>query len=128
MSSGDTTPFGPAPVEPGVSARTANLAANAALQEALRPSREHIERIVRSLGATGDVPGLMDGVVTVPEVFCALTVPGFEFPRSDAPDSLHSRNRPPITRCGRARSAARRLTLTPASPSGPFLGSPESSR
>lgn len=89
MSSGDTTPFGPAPVEPGVSARTANLAANAALQEALRPSREHIERIVRSLGATGDVPGFMDGVVTVPEVFCALTVPGFEFPRSDAPDSLH---------------------------------------
>jgi MGT family glycosyltransferase len=88
MSSGDTTPFGPAPVEPGMSAKTANLAANAALQEALRPSREHIERIVRSLGATGDVPGFMDGVATVPEVFCALTVPGFEFPRSDAPDSL----------------------------------------
>ncbi len=89
MASVDTTPFGPAPVEAGADAETVNLAANAALQTALEPSREHLERVVRTLGATAEVPGFMDGVVTMPEVFCSLAVPEFEFPRTDAPASLH---------------------------------------
>ena len=44
---------------------------------------------MRQLGATAPVPATFEGIVTVPDLFASLTVPGLEFPRSDAPDSLH---------------------------------------
>ena len=31
----------------------------------------------------------MDGIYTVPDALAALTVPGFEFERGDAPDTVH---------------------------------------
>lgn len=89
LPSADTGPLGPVPPGPDGDARAANRAANAALAAALEPSRQQIEEVLRSLGATGPVPSFWEGVVTVPEVFAALTVPGLEFARSDAPASLH---------------------------------------
>lgn len=89
ISSADTTPSGPAPVASGGDARAANLAANAEVQASLEPSRRRIEAAVRALGATGQVPSPFEGIVTVPDVFASLTVPGLEFLRSDAPASLH---------------------------------------
>ena len=88
MPSADTTPYGPVPPGPDGEAAAANLAANQALQDSLEPSRRHIEGIVRALGATAVVPPFMAGTATLPDLFCALTVPELEFERSDAPDTL----------------------------------------
>jgi UDP:flavonoid glycosyltransferase YjiC (YdhE family) len=88
LPSADTTPMGPLPPGPDGDARAANRAANAQYLAMLEPSRLRIEAAVRSLGATAPVPGFVDGIITVPEIFAALTVPGLEFERSDAPDSL----------------------------------------
>ena len=89
LPSADTTPMGPLPSGPDGDARTANRAANAQYLAAVEPSRERIEAAVRSLGATASVPTFVEGIVTVPEVFASLTIPGLEFERTDAPDSLH---------------------------------------
>lgn len=89
ISSADTTPSGPAPAGPTGDARSANRAANAQVQASLEPSRRRIEAAVHALGATDQVPSPFDGIVTVPDVFASLTVPGLEFDRSDAPASLH---------------------------------------
>lgn len=89
VPSDDTGPFGPVPPAPGEDARAANRAANAALEAVLEPSQRRVEAAMRALGATAAVPAISRGMFTVPEVFAALTVPGLEFKRSDAPDSLH---------------------------------------
>lgn len=89
LPSDDTGPLGPVPPGPGGDARAANRAANAAFDAALEPSRRRVEAAMRALGATAAVPAIAEGMFTVPEVFAALTVPGLEFERSDAPDSLH---------------------------------------
>ncbi len=89
LASDDTTPFGPAQPGPEGDVRAANRAANEDFQASLEPCRERIEQAVRRLGATEPVASVFDGMVTVPDVFASLTVPGLEFGRSDAPDSLH---------------------------------------
>ncbi len=89
LSSADTTAFGPLPGEPGDDVRAATRAANAGLAEALRPSTDHLREVLSSLGCTEIIPTCSDAVVTVPQVFAELSVPEFDFPRSDAPDSLH---------------------------------------
>jgi UDP:flavonoid glycosyltransferase YjiC (YdhE family) len=89
LPSEDTTPLGPVPAGPDGDARAANRAVNAQFAEMTEPARARIESALRSLGATDPVPGIFDGVVTVPEVFASLTVPGLEFARGDAPSSLH---------------------------------------
>jgi UDP:flavonoid glycosyltransferase YjiC (YdhE family) len=89
LASRDTTFFGPVPVGPGEDAAAANLAANAEFAGAMQPTRDRLNEILRSLGATETFPVFVDGIITVPDATAALTVAGFEFPRSDAPDSLH---------------------------------------
>ena len=89
LSSRDTTFFGPVPVGPGEDGHAANLAANAEFAGATQPTRDRLNELLRSLGATETFPAFVDGIITVPDAAAALTVPGFEFPRSDAPDSLH---------------------------------------
>lgn len=89
LSSEDAGPMGPVPPGPDGDAGAANRAANAAFHGPLEPSRLRIEAAVRGLGATDPVPSFLEGIVTVPEAFAALTVPGLEFERSDDPDSLH---------------------------------------
>jgi UDP:flavonoid glycosyltransferase YjiC (YdhE family) len=89
LGSRDTTFFGPVPVGPGEDAAAANLAANAEFAAAMQPTRDRLNEILSSLGATETFPPFVDGIITVPDATAALTVDGFEFPRSDAPDSLH---------------------------------------
>ena len=89
LSSSDTTPLGPLPPGPDGDAVAAVRAANAQFAASVEPTRRRIEAAVRSVGATQAVPAFFDGLVTVPDAFAALTVPGLEFERSDAPDTLH---------------------------------------
>lgn len=88
LSSVDTAIFGPVPPGPGQDRHAGNIAANAGLAAATEPTRLHIEAIVRSLGATGEVPPFADGVATVPEIFAGLSVSAFDFPRSDLPRTV----------------------------------------
>jgi UDP:flavonoid glycosyltransferase YjiC (YdhE family) len=89
LGSDDTTFFGPVPVGPGQDQKAANRAANAEFSGAMRPTQERLNEVPLSMGATGTFPAFTDGIITVPDVTVALTVPGFEFERSDAPESLH---------------------------------------
>jgi UDP:flavonoid glycosyltransferase YjiC (YdhE family) len=88
LSSDDTSFFGPVPVGPGEDQKAANRAANAQFAAMFQPTQDHLAKVLRSLGTTEDCPGFVDGVFTVPDGSAALTVPGFEFERGDAPDSV----------------------------------------
>jgi UDP:flavonoid glycosyltransferase YjiC (YdhE family) len=88
LSSDDTSFFGPVPVEPGEDQKAANRAANAQFAAMFQPTQDHLAQVLRSVGTTEDCPGFVDGVFTVPDASAALTVPGFEFERGDAPDSV----------------------------------------
>lgn len=89
LGSDDTTFFGPVTVGPGEDGKAANRAANAAFAQAMLPTQERLNEVLRSMGATREFPSFVDGIITVPDATAALTVPGFEFDRSDAPESLH---------------------------------------
>jgi MGT family glycosyltransferase len=89
LSSDDTTFFGPVPTGPGEDRKAANRAANAQFAAMMRPAQDRLDEVLRSLGATESCPPFGDALVTVPDTAAALTVPGFEFDRSDAPDSVH---------------------------------------
>jgi MGT family glycosyltransferase len=88
LSSDDTTFFGPVPVGPGEDQKAANRAANAQFAVAMQPTKDRLDTVLESLGATKDCPAFVDCIVTVPDAAAALTVPGFEFERGDAPDSV----------------------------------------
>jgi UDP:flavonoid glycosyltransferase YjiC (YdhE family) len=88
LSSDDTSFFGPVSVGPGEDQKAANRAANAAFAAMFQPTQDHLAEVLRSVGTTQDCPGFVDGVFTVPDASAALTVPGFEFERGDAPDSV----------------------------------------
>lgn len=89
LPSTDASPLGPLPAGPDGDAAAANLAAGAALNASLEPARARIEREVRALGATAPVPAVFDALYTIPDVLAVLSVPGVEFERSDAPNSIH---------------------------------------
>ncbi|WP_194894220.1 nucleotide disphospho-sugar-binding domain-containing protein [Catenulispora pinisilvae] len=89
LSSQDTTFFGPVPVGPGQDPKAANRAANAEFAAAMRPVQDRINELLHTLGAQQTFPAFVDGIITVPDRTAALTVPGFEFDRGDAPDSVH---------------------------------------
>ncbi|MFJ2158073.1 nucleotide disphospho-sugar-binding domain-containing protein [Streptomyces sp. NPDC087856] len=89
LSSDDTTMFGPVPVAPGDDQKAANRAGNAQFAAMMRPTQDLLAQVLQSLGATAELPTFLDAVVTVPDATAALTVPGFEFERTDAPDSVH---------------------------------------
>ncbi|MDH6218064.1 nucleotide disphospho-sugar-binding domain-containing protein [Streptomyces pseudovenezuelae] len=89
LSSDDTTFFGPAPVAPGDDQKAANRAGNAQFAMMMQPTQDRLADVLHSLGATETFPVFVDGVATVPDATAALTVPGFEFERGDAPDSVH---------------------------------------
>jgi len=89
LGSDDATFFGPAPVEPGGDQKAANRAANAQFASMLQPTQDRLTEVLYSLGATKDPPVFVDGIFTVPDAIAALTVPGVEFERNDAPETLH---------------------------------------
>jgi hypothetical protein len=88
LSSDDTTFFGPVPVGPGDDQKAANRAANAGFAAMMQPAQDRLAEVLRSLGATEACPPVFDAIVTVPDATAALTVPGMEFERGDAPDSV----------------------------------------
>lgn len=89
LSSDDATFFGPAPAGPDGDQKAANRAANAQFAQMMQPTQERLGELMRSVGATKICPTFTDAISTVPDATAALTVPGVEFDRSDAPDSLH---------------------------------------
>lgn len=89
MPSEDTTALGPLPAKDGEDPGAANQRFNAQMAAMLEPARARVEAALRGLGASDPVPSIFQGVFTVPQTFAALTVPGLEFARSDAPASLH---------------------------------------
>jgi hypothetical protein len=89
LSSDDTTFFGPVPAGPDGDRKAANRDANAQFAGMLQPTQDRLEALLESLGATRDLPVFVDGVFTIPDATAALTVPGVEFARGDAPASLH---------------------------------------
>ncbi|GIJ49285.1 glycosyl transferase [Virgisporangium aliadipatigenens] len=89
LSSDDTTPLGPAPVGPGEDRVAANRAANAAFAAAATPTLERLNEVLAELGATEKAESWHDEIVLRPDQTAVLTVPGFEFARSDLPGHVH---------------------------------------
>lgn len=89
LSSDDTTFFGPVPAGPGEDPASGNRAANAAFAAMMRPAQDRLDEVLASVGTTRPCPMFVDGVFTLPDATAALTVPGVEFSRRDAPGSLH---------------------------------------
>lgn len=88
LPSRDTTPFGPVPVPPGADPVAANEAANVVGEAGFAPVRDYVQKIVASLGGQLPDSGYTSLAYLLPDVFAQLTVPQFEFPRSDLPDSI----------------------------------------
>jgi UDP:flavonoid glycosyltransferase YjiC (YdhE family) len=89
LSSEDTTFFGPVPVGPGEDSKAANRAVHAEFAAAMRPTDDRVKEVLTDLGADGSVPTFTDAVYTLADETVVLTVPGFEFERSDLPDNVH---------------------------------------
>jgi UDP:flavonoid glycosyltransferase YjiC (YdhE family) len=92
ISSDDSTFFGPVPVPGGdaEAGKAANRAANAQFAAALTPTRERMSELLQQMGATEPfTESFVDGTYTAPDATAVLTVPGFEFQRSDLPASIH---------------------------------------
>ena len=88
ISSDDTTPMGPIPGITGAEARLAHRAANAGMTASVEPARLRLEEHVRALGGTAPVHPFMQTTLDTPDVFASLSVPEFDFPRSDDPPHL----------------------------------------
>ena len=87
--SDDTTPFGPAPAPEGSDQVEANRAMNAGLAAAVAGASQHIEKIVLSTGGSSfSLPNIFADLYAEPDLLAQLTVPEFEFPRSDLPEGL----------------------------------------
>ncbi|MDQ0364374.1 nucleotide disphospho-sugar-binding domain-containing protein [Catenuloplanes indicus] len=87
--SDDATPFGPAPAPEGTDPVEATRAMNAGLAAALADASRHVVDLVEGLGGTGfTITNWWESMYTMPDTFVQLTVPEFEFDRSDLPDGL----------------------------------------
>ncbi|WP_105969984.1 glycosyltransferase [Streptomyces geranii] len=85
LLSEDAPPLGlaMAPVT-GEQARVQHRAMNAKVRELFADTQRHLEENFGESGA--ELPGFfLDSMVTVPDHYLQLTVPGFEYPRGDAP-------------------------------------------
>ncbi|GIJ48207.1 glycosyl transferase [Virgisporangium aliadipatigenens] len=89
LSSDDTTYFGPVKVGPGADQRAANRAANAAHAADLGPTQQRLNALLSTLGATARSARIGDEIVTLADATAVLSVPGFEFARSDLPGNVH---------------------------------------
>jgi len=89
LDSDDTTFFGPVPVRPGEDQKAANRAANAQFRALLKPSDDRADEVLAELGGAPLTSPFIDALYTMADATAVLTVPGLEFGRDDAPDSLH---------------------------------------
>lgn len=88
IASNDSTFFGPVPVGPGEDPKAANRAANAQFAAGMEPTRDRLNVLLRELGAAATEKGFVDFAYSVAESTAVLTVPGFEFERSDLPETI----------------------------------------
>ena len=88
LSSEDTTFFGPVPVGPGEDPKAANRVANAQFQAAIRPADNRAGELLMELGAARPTSPFLDAIYTLPDQTAVLSVPGFEFERSDLPGNV----------------------------------------
>jgi UDP:flavonoid glycosyltransferase YjiC (YdhE family) len=89
IASDDTTFFGPVPVGPGEDPVAANRAANAQFSTAMAPTADRLNEVLREMGAAESTEGFIDFVYKLADATAVLTVPGFEFHRSDLPGTIH---------------------------------------
>ena len=89
ISSDDTAPFGMG-VHPDATTdgRVRNRVLHAEAREHMRPVQEALDDVLRSLGATETAPYLYDARVRLTDAYLNLSVPSYEYPRSDAPGNL----------------------------------------
>lgn len=89
LSSVDTAPFGMGiPPRDGVIGRTRNRFLNLMVKDVvLRRPQQLIDRFVREMTGSGLGVYFMDWAVHA-DRYVQLTVPGFEYPRSDLPDNV----------------------------------------
>ncbi|WP_157849872.1 MULTISPECIES: glycosyltransferase [Streptomyces] len=86
LPSVDTAPFGPGlPPLPGEEGRARNRALQEEADRRAEPLRRYTEKVYAELGVEAPRGPRGLAAVTVPDHFLQLTVPGFEYPRSDAP-------------------------------------------
>ncbi|GAB7187338.1 macrolide family glycosyltransferase [Kitasatospora sp. Ki12] len=89
LPSVDTAPFGLAlPPLPGEEGRARNRALQEEADRRGEPLRAYAEKVYEGLGVRLPEGPRGRAVVTVPDHFLQLTVPGFEYPRSDAPEGF----------------------------------------
>ncbi|MFJ2399572.1 glycosyltransferase [Streptomyces sp. NPDC087843] len=88
FESADTAPFGPGLPPPSTEQERAQYAAmKPAVREALADAQHHLEKIFESMGVS--LPDFFrNSMVTVPDQWLQLTIPSFEYPRSDAPSGF----------------------------------------
>jgi UDP:flavonoid glycosyltransferase YjiC (YdhE family) len=89
LNSEDTTFFGPVPVGPGDDPKAANREANALFRAALRPVDRRADEVLAGMGALLLASAWIDTIYTIADETAVLTVPGFEFERSDLPGNVH---------------------------------------
>jgi UDP:flavonoid glycosyltransferase YjiC (YdhE family) len=89
LSSEDTTFLGPVPVGPGEDPKIANRAANALFESATQTVSDRAGDVLRGLGARPPQAPFLDAMYTMPDQTAVLSVPGFEFERSDLPGNVH---------------------------------------
>ncbi|MDH6116079.1 UDP:flavonoid glycosyltransferase YjiC (YdhE family) [Kitasatospora sp. GAS204A] len=89
LQSADTAPFGLAlaPLA-GPQGLARNRELNAQAAQRGEPLRRYAAEVFATVGAALPPGPRLDAAVTVPDHYLQLTVPGFEYPRSDAPASL----------------------------------------
>ncbi|MFF7635307.1 glycosyltransferase [Kitasatospora sp. NPDC008050] len=89
LQSVDTAPFGLGlPPLAGERGWVRNLELNAEMTRRGEPLRQHAAELFASIGVTLPAGPRTDSIVRTPDHYLQLTVPGFEYPRSDAPPSF----------------------------------------
>ncbi|TQF01246.1 glycosyltransferase [Kitasatospora acidiphila] len=89
LQSVDTAPFGLAlPPQAGPEGRARQRELNAEAARRGEPLRRYAAEVFAGVGAELPPGPRGDAAVAVPDHYLQLTVPGFEYPRSDAPASL----------------------------------------
>jgi UDP:flavonoid glycosyltransferase YjiC (YdhE family) len=89
LYSPDTAPFGLG-LHPDNSpeGRQRNLELNRTARAGMRGAQDRLVEVLGGLGATRPAPFYFDGQVLLPDAYLQLSVPGLEYPRENAPDSL----------------------------------------
>lgn len=84
----EVTLMGPPPPMDGLDVRAAAAVVNAEIEAALAPALDHVQAMLTRLGAVRRIDSFSTAVYTLPDAFAQLTVPEFEYPRSDLPNSV----------------------------------------